>query len=1001
MTKIIKKIIIAFLLLPSACIVYKKKILFHLIHSPRCLFGNLIKENNQINKRGILYNAIVFYPYCIGIKIYHLGFLAFCKLCIKKIYSLIIIKNNTSKYNYSKENLGNITSAKPLPPISLKTLIRLIENNDIKVVSFDIFDTLLTRPIIKDPREIFYLIAERINKKYNLNFINIRWDVEKQMKDPYATINDIYKYIQNKYKIPYYIIEEIKQEELQCEYTLLQARQDMLKLCQVAHSLGKRIIATSDMYIPSKFLLKILHDKGFKDIEKVYVSSEFKARKTDNGALFDIVIENEKINKNSILHIGDNYISDVIMPLKKGISAIHYPSICQQCKEYGGDIYQILVNIAEKSPLYGLVLGQSLEYCFDKSKSSPTNLDRCSTISEFGNLILAPLATILTIKSISIAKLNNYSHIYYASRDGCLPYQIHKAIEKYIDSPEAIYFQAGRRAYFPFLIEGSFLEYVLKNTIKDKQSLTIADIIKTYFQDDSNYLLTKLNKNEQETIFFNNILDTTHIIKKIDSDILHILNNKRENALLYYNSIFSSKEKNSLIFDIGYSGSISLALSRILKKPIDKLYCWQTAKNIKLDVQYKTKTFTLMTQDNNYVPFNLVLEELFSPCSGGTIGFSENGQPIHENIKITTEMLNTLEQLHNQCIEYAINTMKRFSNYANYLSNSETSLTLKICKQLFQTKPLTNRSIFKSIIFPDPIYLCEDLTLEQKLDFSLQHSTSFSATGFEDNKNILHPQDLCYKYFNTRVAIHIHIFNSAIAQEIASYLFNIPVEFDLFITYVNKEDINFLTKIFNKNIISHLKYVNFILTPNRGRDVAPWIIGTAAVQNNYDLFCHAHTKESKHFIWGQTWRRYLLDNLFRPESFNCILAAFSQNTKLGMLFPKIFPKVKEAMTLNNSNLGTCTIDEYNFIKKILKQMKMSPNYARSEQFFSSGTMFWYRPQALKPLFTCGLSYEDFPQEPIGIDGSLAHALERIPPVICKRLDYEISSLTLFQPTLSS
>ncbi len=45
-------------------------------------------------------------------------------------------------------------------------------------------------------------------------------------------------------------------------------------------------------------------------------------------------------------------------------------------------------------------------------------------------------------------------------------------------------------------------------------------------------------------------------------------------------------------------------------------------------------------------------------------------------------------------------------------------------------------------------------------------------------------------------------------------------------------------------------------------------------------------------------------------------------------------------------------------------------------FFVASTMFWARPRVFEPLLSAGLSLEDFESEPIPLDGSLAHALER-------------------------
>jgi lipopolysaccharide biosynthesis protein len=40
-------------------------------------------------------------------------------------------------------------------------------------------------------------------------------------------------------------------------------------------------------------------------------------------------------------------------------------------------------------------------------------------------------------------------------------------------------------------------------------------------------------------------------------------------------------------------------------------------------------------------------------------------------------------------------------------------------------------------------------------------------------------------------------------------------------------------------------------------------------------------------------------------------------------------------------------------------------------------MFWARPQALKPLMDLGIAWSDYPEEPVPMDGTLLHTLERM------------------------
>jgi lipopolysaccharide biosynthesis protein len=49
--------------------------------------------------------------------------------------------------------------------------------------------------------------------------------------------------------------------------------------------------------------------------------------------------------------------------------------------------------------------------------------------------------------------------------------------------------------------------------------------------------------------------------------------------------------------------------------------------------------------------------------------------------------------------------------------------------------------------------------------------------------------------------------------------------------------------------------------------------------------------------------------------------------------------------------------------------------------FPVGTMFWARPAALAPLLALGLKWDDYPVEPLGYDGTMLHAMERLLPSV--------------------
>src|SRR5206468_8183486 len=56
--------------------------------------------------------------------------------------------------------------------------------------------------------------------------------------------------------------------------------------------------------------------------------------------------------------------------------------------------------------------------------------------------------------------------------------------------------------------------------------------------------------------------------------------------------------------------------------------------------------------------------------------------------------------------------------------------------------------------------------------------------------------------------------------------------------------------------------------------------------------------------------------------------------------------------------------------------------------FPSGSMFWARSPALRPLLDLGLATEDFEEEAGQIDGTLAHAIEHLYFHACEHAGYD-------------
>ena len=227
-----------------------------------------------------------------------------------------------------------------------------------------------------------------------------------------------------------------------------------------------------------------------------------------------------------------------------------------------------------------------------------------------------------------------------------------------------------------------------------------------------------------------------------------------------------------------------------------------------------------------------------------------------------------------------------------------------------------------------------------------------------------------------RIAVICHLFYTDLADEIRGYLENIPFPFDLIVTTDDPQKVNAIENAFSSLGRGNLE---IRIAPNRGRDIAPKLITCKDVYDHYEYILYIHTKKSPHEDILYSWRNHLLENLIgSKEIVESIFEMFRANKSLGMVAPSHFNAIKHAI-----GWGWNTIE----VKKIAARMGiMIREEGRVD--FPSGSMFWTRSCALKPLLELGFTIEDFPPEGGQIDGTLAHVIERIFFLSCERAGYQ-------------
>ncbi len=262
----------------------------------------------------------------------------------------------------------------------------IAEARQYDVVSFDIFDTLIFRPF-SEPEEVFSFIGNELGI---LDFKRIRMEMEAKarerahrQKGTYEiSLDDIWNLIEQETGIS---AKEGKALEEKYELQFCYANPFMHEVYEQLRKLGKQIVITSDMYLSSDFLEKLLSVNGFEGMQRIFVSNEYECGKC-TGELFKRV-KNCYSEAKTWVHIGDNEISDVRMAKKHGFKALYYPNINKNTLLYRamdmssiiGSAYRGIVNAG----LYHGLHQYSIEYEYGFIYGGLFALGYCQFIHEY------------------------------------------------------------------------------------------------------------------------------------------------------------------------------------------------------------------------------------------------------------------------------------------------------------------------------------------------------------------------------------------------------------------------------------------------------------------------------------------------------------------------------------------------------------------------------------------------------------------------------------------
>lgn len=357
------------------------------------------------------------------------------------------------------------------------------------VISFDIFDTLLLRPF-KKPSDLFHIIGKRLNfEGFAFSFYRIRTEVEKELREEKyrrigsreITIYDIYHEIAKRTNIGY---EEGLNEEMQAELDYCFANPYMLQVYRILKNQGKKIIATSDMYLPKEIMENLLSKCGYNELEQIYVSCDYECSKNSNGRnLFDVV-KKDNLGK-SICHVGDNIVSDIDRADKEGLHTVYYKNV--------HEVSDILNNVRMSEVLKGSYLGLIECKLYNGVKDY-------SFFYQYGYLY-GGIYVLGYMKWIdSFVKDKKIDKLLFVARDG---YVYKKVYDQICGTSESAYLYWSRVALMKYCVVDRNFEDFFERVVKvkasnSKETVTIGYFLKTFEIDNVNLL--KFNLDEEQEL---------------------------------------------------------------------------------------------------------------------------------------------------------------------------------------------------------------------------------------------------------------------------------------------------------------------------------------------------------------------------------------------------------------------------------------------------------------------------------------------------------------------
>lgn len=462
------------------------------------------------------------------------------------------------------------------------------EMNDgtIEYISFDLFDTLVNRPV-SAPADLYKLLEQRlIRRGYGqlIDFERARLNAEVITREVTERgeirLREIYAAIQKQYGLTDVATQEMMALECELEIESCRAREFGKRTWALAQEVGKPIIIVTDTYLPRSVIETLLEKCGYGGYFRLYVSSEVGVRKREGG-LFDRVVQDLGVTGSRILHIGDHDVADVVSAQERGMRTRRAKRAIERMSENPRYAERLGLLPAHRQSLgRSVVAALTAHRLFDgPGGGAETRSHFFGDAFNLGYAGLGPAIAGFALWLGGAAAASGTKQLFFLSREGDILLRAYDALHGGADVPKGQYLYASRRALRVAGIHdvGDALA-VLSHEYTDGGA-TVEEFMHARFGLNASIVRREALMRagfsgpwERVSTAPGGRDKLARLVLELSSEILARSSRERMAYMSYLSTTGIIESDNAAIVDIGWAGNMQAALSNMIERPLDGYY---------------------------------------------------------------------------------------------------------------------------------------------------------------------------------------------------------------------------------------------------------------------------------------------------------------------------------------------------------------------------------------------------------------------------------------------